>query len=90
MKAILRASHIRGTKKQPAVVSSDGGFIIVPPGDWCGIYSDDCKNMTIIGFHIIVCKGEFKYRLIQKILGVIGWKELLFGGKETPGHDIPL
>ena len=46
--------------------------------------------MTIIGFHIIVCKGEFKYRLIQKILGVIGWKELLFGGKETPGHDIPL
>ena len=76
-KVVMRLEDIKG-----GCISSDGGYIIFPPDDdWCGIKTDRCENMVVEGFFIITPKSKFRYRMIQKILGLIGWKTLLFGGK---------
>jgi hypothetical protein len=75
-KAVIRFSGVKG-----GIISSDGGYIIAPPGaEWSAFAMDiKTKNVTITGFGILFCKTDFQLRLIQKVLGIIGWKELLFG-----------
>jgi hypothetical protein len=78
LKAVLKISDV----KEGANISSDGGFIITPPGDdWSAVVLDikTCNNVHLSGFHIIIVNSKFKYKMIQKILGTIGWKELIFG-----------
>jgi hypothetical protein len=71
--AVITLENIKGG----TISGSPGTFILRPP-NYNGISIKNCENLTLQYCTIISC-GLLRYRLIKKLIGLIGWKAFLFG-----------